>query len=202
MNYVIDFTNNFKGGIIMKFSVKNILMIITGLVLVLFDQITKLIATRKLQGKDPFVLVKDIFEFHYLEGGNKGAAWGMLSGQIVFFVIISVAISVAIVLLIIRVNTLIEKNEINGRVFTLFEIALVLLISGAVGNMTDRIVHGFVIDFLYFKLINFPIFNVADCYVTVSCVFLIILCAFVIKDEDFSKIFNLKDKKISDATKK
>ena len=58
--------------------------------------------------------------------------------------------------------------------------------------MLDRIIHGYVIDFLYFKLINFPIFNVADCYVTVSCIFLIIMSIFFIKDEEFSMIFSSK----------
>ena len=66
------------------------------------------------------------------------------------------------------------------------------MLAGAVGNFIDRIVHGYVIDFIYFKPINFPIFNVADCYVTVSCILIILTCIIKIKDEEFNKIFTLK----------
>ena len=60
-----------------------------------------------------------------------------------------------------------------------------LLVSGAVGNFIDRVRFGYVRDFIYFKLINFPVFNVADCYVTVSVALLIILILFVYKEDDF-----------------
>ena len=176
----------------MKTGVKNFILILIGITLVIFDQFTKILAQNKLQGKNPFVIIKGVFEFHYLEGGNTGAAWGILSGQIAFFVIISVIVSIAIVLLIIRLDALIREGLLNPKVYYLFEILLILLISGAVGNMLDRIIHGYVIDFLYFKLINFPIFNVADCYVTVSCILLIIMSIFFIKDEEFSMIFSSK----------
>ena len=56
----------------------------------------------------------------------------------------------------------------------------------------DRIVNGYVVDFLYFKLIDFPVFNVADCYVTIACALLIIFCVFVINDKEFNAIFSLK----------
>ncbi|RHU97276.1 hypothetical protein DXC08_05305 [Clostridium sp. OM07-9AC] len=59
-----------------------------------------------------------------------------------------------------------------------------MLAAGAVGNMYDRIVHGYVIDFLYAKVIDFPIFNVADCYVVVSAVVLAILIGFVYQESD------------------
>ena len=58
--------------------------------------------------------------------------------------------------------------------------------AGAVGNMIDRISQGYVVDFLYFKLINFPIFNVADCYVTIAAACLVILIMFYYKDEDMA----------------
>ena len=61
---------------------------------------------------------------------------------------------------------------------------VVLLASGAVGNVIDRVLRGFVVDFLYFELIDFPIFNVADCYVVVSAALLILLTGFFYKDED------------------
>lgn len=67
--------------------------------------------------------------------------------------------------------------------------------SGAIGNFIDRVVHGYVIDFIYFELIHFPIFNIADCYVTVSCIAIIIICLFKIKEDEFNKIIQLKKQK-------
>ena len=61
---------------------------------------------------------------------------------------------------------------------------IVFLIAGAVGNYIDRIINHYVVDFIYFSLINFPVFNVADCYVTVSVIILFILILFFYKDED------------------
>ena len=57
--------------------------------------------------------------------------------------------------------------------------------AGALGNLIDRIFRGYVVDMIYFVPINFPVFNVADCYVTVSVVLLIILILFVYKEDDF-----------------
>ena len=64
-------------------------------------------------------------------------------------------------------------------------LCLVFLSAGALGNMIDRILHRFVIDFIYFKIINFPIFNVADIYVTVSIAVLVVLILFYYKDQEF-----------------
>ena len=60
-----------------------------------------------------------------------------------------------------------------------------MLMAGAVGNLIDRVVNGSVVDFICFEFIDFPIFNVADCYVTVSVALLIILILFVYKEDDF-----------------
>ena len=65
---------------------------------------------------------------------------------------------------------------------------LVVLLSGAVGNMVDRVFRGYVIDFFYFKLINYPVFNVADCYVVIAAVVAVILVLFVYQDDDFGWI--------------
>ena len=63
-------------------------------------------------------------------------------------------------------------------------ICAVLLCAGAIGNMIDRIRLHYVIDFLYFRLIDFPIFNVADCYVVVSCIVFALLILFYYREED------------------
>ena len=65
---------------------------------------------------------------------------------------------------------------------------LSLIAAGAIGNMIDRIRFDYVVDFIYFVLINFPIFNVADIYVTVSTVALVVLLLFVYKENDLNFI--------------
>ena len=65
----------------------------------------------------------------------------------------------------------------------------VLFFAGAIGNFIDRVRQGYVVDFFYFSLINFPIFNVADIYVTAAAFLLIFLCLFYYKEEDFEQIF-------------
>ena len=62
--------------------------------------------------------------------------------------------------------------------------------AGAFGNMIDRAFRGYVVDFFYFKLIDFPVFNVADIYVTVAAFAMIILGLFYYKEEDYNKIFH------------
>ena len=75
----------------------------------------------------------------------------------------------------------------------------VLFFAGAIGNFIDRVRQGYVVDFFYFSLINFPVFNVADIYVTLSAIALIIVVLFYYKEEDFSLIFTgkLQDEKES-----
>ena len=63
---------------------------------------------------------------------------------------------------------------------------LVLLLSGAVGNLIDRIFHSYVIDFFYFSLIDFPIFNVADCYVVIGVSLALFLLLFYYREDDFA----------------
>ena len=74
------------------------------------------------------------------------------------------------------------------RRFLYLRVIAVLFLSGAVGNAIDRMMNGYVIDFFYFSLIDFPIFNVADIYVAVSTILLIVLMLFYYKDEDFDQI--------------
>ena len=70
------------------------------------------------------------------------------------------------------------------RRYRLFNITCVLILSGAIGNLIDRLCYGYVIDFLYFKLIDFPIFNFADCCVVIGSGLLFVFVLFVMKDDD------------------
>ena len=146
-----------------------------------------------LKGKNDFNIIKDVLVFHYLDGGNTGAAWGMFSGKIAIFIMFTIIAIVFICIFIKNVYYLIIRT--NKSIFRTLNIFLCILMAGAIGNLVDRVVNGYVIDFIYFKLINFPIFNVADCYVTISCILIIVLCLFKIEEEEFSSIISLKFKK-------
>ena len=168
---------------------KNILLkkagigaIITAL-LVLIDQLTKKIAVAKLMGKEPFVIIDGVFELSYLE--NRGAAFGMFQGAKTYFVVFTVIALIAIAFVYLA------KIPATKR-FLPLNLVAVLFFSGAIGNFIDRICYSYVIDFFYFKLIDFPIFNVADIYVTVGTALMIILILFYYKDEDYEQIFPSK----------
>ena len=160
-----------------KKRVFSLLFYIIGIaVLTELDQITKVLAESKLMGKPDFKVIGDAFVFSYLR--NEGAAWGMLSGKINLFLIFTVIVVLLVAYVII--NLPVTKKYVP------LLITCTLLVSGAAGNFIDRVRFGYVRDFIYFKLINFPVFNVADCYVTVSVVLLIILILFVYKEDDFN----------------
>ena len=158
---------------------KRILLLTDAIVLILLvilDQFTKHLAVIHLKDKPAIPIIKEVFELSYLE--NRGAAFGVLQNQKIFFLIISVIILVAVVFVLFKVP--------DDKKYNLLHVLLVMVASGGIGNMIDRIRFEYVVDFFSFVLINFPIFNMADIYVTVSMFGLAILILFVYKDEDFS----------------
>ena len=82
--------------------------------------------------------------------------------------------------------------------YTILHVLLVMIASGALGNMIDRLRFEYVVDFISFVLINFPIFNVADIYVTVATIILVILLLFVYKEDDLNFI-SFKQKKFREV---
>ncbi len=144
--------------------------------LIFFDQWTKYLAVVYLKDQHPIVLVDGVFELYYLE--NQGAAFGILEGKKEILLIFTL---VVLLLLMYFYNRLPERRR-----FVPVRIMGVLIAAGAVGNLIDRIRYSYVVDFLYFKSIAFPVFNVADCYITLGAVLLIVLVLFVYKDEDLS----------------
>lgn len=109
--------------------------------------------------------------FTYLE--NRGAAFGILQDKRFFFLIITLVI--VCYLLYHFYNT----YKTNPKILN---ISLALIISGALGNFYDRFVNGFVVDFIEFSFFNFPVFNVADIFVTVGCALMIIYIIFIHED--------------------
>ena len=146
------------------------------ILLVLLDALTKHLAVLYLSGSDGIDIIPGVFRLVYLE--NTGAAFGILRGMKWFFVVLTIVICAAIVRILVKMP--LEKR------FYPFACDLVVLLAGAIGNFIDRIRLGYVVDFFYFSLINFPIFNVADIYVTMSVLVLFIL---ILKGEDYEELF-------------
>lgn len=169
--------------------------------LVLFDQITKYIAVYFLKDKPAIPIIKDVFELQYLE--NRSAAFGMdpisflhnlcsisvfdenpdlfFLFRMGFLVLFTIVILLCLIVIYLRIPSE-QRYRYMNRILLFF-------IAGAIGNFIDRVVNQYVIDFFYFKLINFPIFNVADIYVTISAFFMIIFGIFYYKEEDFEVFF-------------
>lgn len=138
------------------------------------DQWTKKLAVAHLKGQEPFVIWDGVFELFYSE--NRGAAFGMLQGKHGFFFLVAALVFIAV---------LYAMWKLPGTVRYLpLRCCLTLIAAGAAGNLIDRVVQGYVVDFLYFKLIDFPIFNVADCYVTVATAVLLFLFLAFYSDEE------------------
>ena len=156
--------------------------------LVLLDQWTKGLAVASLKGQEAFSIWEGVLELRYFE--NTGAAWGMLKEKQVFFYVLTVVFFGAV---LYEIHRLYKKIRFLPFVYT-----LVLMVAGAAGNFIDRVYQQYVVDFIYVKIINFPIFNVADCYITVSFILMLLLMFFYYTDEEFDKIlpaFSFKKKK-------
>ena len=151
------------------------------ILLTLFDQYTKAMAVLHLKDQSAFVIWKGVFQLNYLE--NRGAAFGIMQNQQMFFAIVA---AIILIILIILYNKMPHTKK-----FWLLRFCSVLLCAGAIGNMIDRIKLNYVIDFFDFNLINFPIFNVADCYVVVACILFAISILFYYTDDEL-KCFSLK----------
>ena len=165
-----------------KFIIFDLVLLI---ILVALDQFTKYLAVKHLKNQSEIVLIDGVLEFKYLE--NRGAAFGMMQNQTYFFIFISFIV-------IFVLSYLIYKLPDNKK-FNALHICFIAILSGAIGNnLFDRVMLNYVVDFIYFKIIDFPIFNIADTYVSVSTVFLCILLLFYYKDSDLV-FFNIKEKK-------
>lgn len=157
---------------------------ISVLVLVILDQWTKKQAVKYLAGRPARPLIKDVLELRYLE--NQGAAFGIMQDKIWLFLIITILFMIIAVYFYLKLP--------NTKRFLPLHIIITVLLAGAIGNFIDRLLLGYVVDFIYISLIDFPIFNTADIYVTLSGIVLFILVLFYYKDEDFAQ-FSLKLKK-------
>lgn len=162
--------------------------VILVILLVWIDQFTKKLAVDKLMNKEPFTIIKGVLEFDYLE--NHGVAFGMFQGQRLLILIVGAIVIACLLFLLIKMP--------QGRKFTMFHVIIAFIMAGGIGNIIDRTNLGYVIDFISFVLIDFPIFNVADCYVTCGVIAMCIMILFVFKEDDLEFLSFTKSKEKKD----
>ena len=134
-------------------------------VLLLIDQLTKLWAVKILKPIGSIKIIHNVLEIY-------------------FFLIITLAVLVGLLWISGKIPE--EKH------FIPLKACLYFVGAGAVGNMIDRVFRKYVVDFIYFSLINFPVFNVADIYVTVAAFMLVVLILFFYQEEDLNRVFSKK----------
>lgn len=131
-------------------------------ILVVIDQVTKYLTVQNIALYEIVEVIPDIFSLTYIQ--NTGAAFSILEGQMWFFYLVSV---VVLFFLFYYLYTEGQHQKMLG-------VILSIVIAGTIGNFIDRVVHQYVIDMLRLEFINFPIFNIADSYLTVGVILLFI----------------------------
>ena len=132
--------------------------------LICIDQFSKYLALNYLKLEGSIPVIQNIFHLTYVE--NRGAAFGMFQNNQIVFIIVAVVASIVGLYYI-------YKKKLN----LLGNISIVLIISGAIGNLIDRVRLGFVVDYFDFRFIWDYVFNVADVFVVVGT---ILLCIYII----------------------
>ena len=131
------------------------------ILLLVTDQLIKYAVDLNLKGKPAVVVIKNILQFNYLE--NDGALLGMMGGKTALMTVLAV---ICVIVMIAVVFTGIIKDRVDYW-------CVLLMISGGLGNIVDRIFRGYVIDYIEVLFIDFYIFNFADCLITVAAFVLI-----------------------------
>ena len=150
---------------------------------VLADQYTKHLAVLHLKGQMPIILIPGVLELQYLE--NSGAAFSMLRNQQWFFYVLTTAFLTGALYFLVKAP--------DGKRMRPLRYCILLLMAGAIGNFIDRLTKKYVVDFIYFSLIDFPIFNVADIFVTLSVAVLMLMILFRYRESDFAFLSKEKE---------
>ena len=149
---------------------------------VILDQITKWIVVNSMELYESIVLIEKIFSFTHIR--NYGAAWGMFDNHRWIFMLTTSVALIAMPIILYKYR----------KVHFLFNLSLSLFIGGAIGNMIDRVCLGYVVDFLEFTFIDFPVFNVADICVVFGAIIMIVYALF------FDKTFFVDQSKAAPAS--
>jgi len=127
------------------------------------DQWTKLLVLKNIPLYGNVKAIDGLFSLTYTQ--NTGAAWSAFEGMIWLFVLIFIAFAIAMIWELITKKFGLTKVE---------HWCMVAILGGGLGNMIDRIRLGYVVDMIRLDFMNFPIFNVADCFITCGCILLIV----------------------------
>ena len=147
--------------------------VLLSIVLIVIDQLTKYAALYYLEPIGSYPIIDGVFELAFVI--NRGASFGILQGGRTFFLVLTPVILVGIAVYYIRL----PKVKPYGWV----RLSLIFIFSGALGNFIDRARQGYVIDFFYAKIINFPVFNMADIFIVLGTFLPAVLFIFVIKED-------------------
>jgi len=135
------------------------MIFIIALSVIILDQFTKLLVTRELLLSQSIPLMKGVFHLTLVH--NRGAAFGILKNQTPLFILVSI---IAVILIYFALRGKQYKK------LSVYNISLAFILSGALGNLIDRLRFGYVIDFLDFRV--WPVFNVADSAITIGAILL------------------------------
>lgn len=157
---------------------KSLFILIVILILTIIDQIIKYLVVSNISIGSEKIIIDNFLKFIYIR--NTGAAFGILSGNIIFLIFITV-------LLIFYIVNEMKKNINNNLSLLSFS----LILSGALGNLIDRVVRGYVVDYISFTLFNreMSVFNLADTYITIGVILLIYI---VIKEGKNERVSSSK----------
>lgn len=144
--------------------------------LIVVDQLTKYGIVQNFDLHEVQEVIPGILSFFYIQ--NKGAAWGIFEGRMIFFFLITVVV----------VGGMIYSVHKQGVQHKIVGISFSFLLSGALGNFIDRMRLGYVVDMFKLDFINFPIFNVADMCLTIGVILMVIYIIFIEEDEEKNKL--------------
>lgn len=137
----------------------------------ILDQISKFFTVKFLNKYESVSVIKNFLDFTHVH--NTGGPWSIFDGAPYIFIIMTVVIF-ALGFLYFRKN---PPQNLLGKV------SLCLIAGGALGNFADRIIRGYVVDMIDVNLFNYPVFNVADCFVVIGAVLMCIYILFFTKED-------------------
>ncbi len=143
--------------------------------LTVLDQLVKQLTVHRTA-----LLIPGVIRLQYTE--NRGFALGLFDGAGTAALVISLVVFIGVIVCLYRM-----PRDSSLR------IPLIVICAGALGNLIDRVIFRYVIDFIYISLIDFPIFNVADMYVTIPAAFLVLFVLTVYKDDEFTFLRRKKE---------
>lgn len=155
---------------------------ILALIIVAIDQVTKYVIVKTMALSETIPLLEGVF--HITSHRNRGAAFGILQEARWFFIVMTIIVVVVIVWYMPRIRG--QRRAL---------LAFSLILGGALGNFIDRLLHGEVVDFLDFRLINFPIFNVADSAIVIGVILLMWDTLYEAKQEKLEKRMEFEDER-------